>query len=114
MVCFQPHLYTRTRDFWRELAVAVEPADEVVVMDVCGDREDPLPGIDGRLVSDAVRPGTAHVSYEPEWDRAAPTVAEIARPGDLVITVGCGDVTKVAPRIVAELRARESRAGTPA
>ena len=39
---------------------------------------------------------------------------EIARPGDLVITVGCGDVTKVAPRIVAELRARESRAGTPA
>jgi UDP-N-acetylmuramate--alanine ligase len=112
VVCFQPHLYTRTRDFWRELALAVEPADEVVVMDVCGDREDPLPGVDGRLVSDAVRPGHAVVTYEPEWDQAAPTVAEIARPGDLVITVGCGDVTKVAPRIVAELRAQESRAGT--
>ena len=112
VVCFQPHLYTRTRDFWRELALAVEPADEVVVMDVCGDREDPLPGIDGRLVSDAVRPGNAHVTYEPEWDEAAPTVAAIARPGDLVITVGCGDVTKVAPRIVAELRAQESRSET--
>jgi UDP-N-acetylmuramate--alanine ligase len=107
VVCFQPHLYTRTRDFWRELAAAVEPADEVVVMDVCGDREDPLPGIDGRLVSDAVRPDSARVTYEPDWDLAAPTVAAIARPGDLVITVGCGDVTKVAPLIVAELARKD-------
>ena len=108
VVCFQPHLYTRTRDFWRELAAALEPADEAIVMDVCGDREDPLPGIDGRLVSDAIRSDTAHVTYEPDWDLAAPTVARIARPGDLVITVGCGDVTKVAPLIVTELNARHS------
>ena len=74
-------------------------------MDVCGDREDPIAGIDGAMVADAVRPGTAHVTYEPGWDDAAPTVAGIARPGDLVITVGCGDVTKVAPQIVAELAA---------
>ena len=106
VVCFQPHLYTRTRDFWRELAAALEPADEVVVMDVCGDREDPLPGIDGRLVSDAIRSDSAHVTYEPDWDEAAPTVAELAQRGDLVITVGCGDVTKVAPLIVAELDRR--------
>jgi UDP-N-acetylmuramate--alanine ligase len=106
VVCFQPHLYTRTRDFWRELAQALEQADEAVVMDVCGDREDPLPGVDGELVADAVSAGTAHVTYEPVWDRAAPTVARIARPGDLVITVGCGDVTKVAPKIVDELRRR--------
>jgi UDP-N-acetylmuramate--alanine ligase len=103
VVCFQPHLYTRTRDFWRELAAALELADEAIVMDVCGDREDPIDGVDGRLVSDAVRAGTAHVTYQPDWDAAAPTVAGIARPGDLVITVGCGDVTKVAPLIVAEL-----------
>ena len=43
------------------------------------------------------------MTYEPVWDEAAPTVAKIARPGDLVITVGCGDVTKVAPRIVEEI-----------
>ena len=43
VVCFQPHLYTRTRDFWRELAGALEQADEAIVMDVCGDREDPIP-----------------------------------------------------------------------
>jgi UDP-N-acetylmuramate--alanine ligase len=111
VVCFQPHLYTRTRDFWRELSGALELADQAIVMDVCGDREDPIPGIDGRMVADAVTPGTAEVTYEPVWDEAAPTVARIARPGDLVITVGCGDVTKVAPRIVAELERRSTRIG---
>jgi UDP-N-acetylmuramate--alanine ligase len=104
VVCFQPHLYTRTRDFWRELAAALELADEAVVMDVCGDREDPIAGVDGRLVSQAVTPGTAHVTYEPDWDAAAGTVAALTRPGDLVITVGCGDVTKIAPQIVQELQ----------
>ncbi len=112
VVCFQPHLYTRTRDFWRELAGALERADQAIVMDVCGDREDPIPGVDGQMVADAVAPDTAEVTYEPVWDEAAPTVARIARPGDLVITVGCGDVTKVAPMIVAELeRQRTSRVG---
>jgi UDP-N-acetylmuramate--alanine ligase len=105
VVCFQPHLYTRTRDFWPQLAAALEEADQAVVMDVCGDREDPLPGIDGSLVAKAVPLGTA-VTYQPVWDEAAPTVAEIARSGDLVVTVGCGDVTKVAPLIVEELRRR--------
>jgi UDP-N-acetylmuramate--alanine ligase len=100
VVCFQPHLYTRTRDFWRELAAALEIADLAIVMDVCGDREDPIAGIDGAMVAEAVSPGTAEVIYQPDWDAAAPTVARIARPGDLVITVGCGDVTKVAPLIV--------------
>jgi UDP-N-acetylmuramate--alanine ligase len=109
VVCFQPHLYTRTRDFWRELAAALEIADQAVVMDVCGDREDPIPGIDGAMVAAAVTPGTATVTYEPDWDSAAPVVARIARPGDLVITVGCGDVTKVAPLIVDALR-RERKA----
>ena len=104
VVCFQPHLYTRTRDFWRELGHALEQADEAIVMDVCGDREDPIPGVDGAMVANAVAPGTANVTYEPIWDEAAPTVAKIARPGDLVITVGCGDVTKVAPKIVAEIQ----------
>ena len=104
VVCFQPHLYTRTRDFWRELGHALEQADEAIVMDVCGDREDPIPGVDGAMVANAVAPGTANVTYEPVWDEAAPTVAKIARSGDLVITVGCGDVTKVAPKIVAEIQ----------
>ena len=65
-----------------------------------------LPGITGALVADAVPDGTAHVTYEPVWDSAAPVVASIARPGDLVVTLGCGDVTKVAPLIVDALARR--------
>ncbi len=109
----QPHLYTRTRDLWQELADAASLADEAVVMDVCGDREDPIPGITGALVADAVPPGTAHVTYEPDWDSAAPVVAGLARPGDLVVTLGCGDVTKVAPLIVDALARRADPAPDP-
>ena len=102
----QPHLYTRTRDLWRELAEAASIADEAVVMDVCGDREDPIPGVTGALVADAVPAGTAHVTYEPDWDSAAPVVAGLARRGDVVVTLGCGDVTNVAPLIVDALARR--------
>ena len=104
VICFQPHLYTRTRDFWRELGHALEQADEAIVMDVCGDREDPIPGIDGAMVANAIAPGTANVTYQPVWDEAAPTVARIARPGDLVITVGLRRRNEVAPKIVAEIQ----------
>jgi UDP-N-acetylmuramate--alanine ligase len=110
----QPHLYSRTRDFWREFGEALEPADEAVVMDVCGDREDPIPGITGKLVADAVPADTAHVTYEPDWDATAITVAGITRPGDLVITLGCGDVTKIAPKIVTEVGRLSSTGQGPA
>lgn len=109
VVCMQPHLYTRTRDFWPEFGAALRLADEAVVMDVCGDREDPIPGITGELVAEAVPDGTARVTYEPDWDTTAQTVADRSAPGDLVITLGCGDVTKVAPLIVDELARRTSR-----
>lgn len=107
VACFQPHLYTRTRDFSAELGAALAMADRAIVMDVCGDREDPLPGVTGQLVSDAVPPGTAQVTYQPSWADTAATVAGIARPGDLVITIGCGDVTRVAPLILQQLSATE-------
>lgn len=109
VACMQPHLYTRTRDFWQEFGVALRLADEAIVMDVCGDREDPIPGVTGQLVADAVPAGTATVTYQPDWDATAATVAARAVSGDLVITLGCGDVTKVAPLIVAELE-RDDRA----
>lgn len=113
VVCMQPHLYTRTRDVWQEFGAALRWADEAVVMDVCGDREDPIPGITGRLVADAVPEGSAVVTYQPDWDKTAATVAARSGTGDLVITLGCGDVTKVAPLIVAELGRMEATAAAP-
>ncbi|MEO7448420.1 MAG: UDP-N-acetylmuramate--L-alanine ligase [Humibacillus sp.] len=106
IVVFQPHLYSRTRDFATELGAGLAPADEVVVMDVYAAREDPLPGVSGQLVADAVsraRPSAA-VHYVPSWSDVAATVSAIARPGDLVLTVGAGDVTMIGPEVLRLLR----------
>ncbi|MCU1538533.1 MAG: UDP-N-acetylmuramate--L-alanine ligase [Humibacillus sp.] len=106
LVVFQPHLYSRTRDFAAELGAGLAPADEVLVMDVYAAREDPLPGVSGQLVVDAVEAAreSASVRYVPSWSEVAPTVAGLARPGDLVLTVGAGDVTMVGPEVLRLLR----------
>ncbi len=105
LVVFQPHLYSRTRDFATELGAGLAPADVVVVMDVYAAREDPVPGVSGRLVVDAVleaRP-EAQVLYVPSWAEVAGRVAALARPGDLVLTVGAGDVTMIGPEVLLAL-----------
>lgn len=110
VVIFQPHLYSRTRDFAAELAAGLRAADVVIVMDVYAAREDPVAGVSGALVADAVRALAAtdggpacEVHYVPGWSDAAPLAADLARPGDLVLTVGAGDVTQLGPRILAAL-----------
>jgi UDP-N-acetylmuramate--alanine ligase len=100
VVVFQPHLYSRTRDFAAELGAGLAPADVVVVMDVYAAREDPLPGVTGQLVAAAAGGSGAEVHYVPSWSRVAPTVAGLVREGDLVLTVGAGDVTMVGPEVL--------------
>nr|WP_141850759.1 UDP-N-acetylmuramate--L-alanine ligase [Lapillicoccus jejuensis] len=119
VVVFQPHLYSRTRDFAAELGAALVPADAVVLMDVYAAREDPVPGVSGALVADAVGHAAARagqpgpqVVYEPSWVHVAPLVVELVRPGDLVLTVGAGDVTMVGPEVLLALAEREPRDGT--
>lgn len=106
---FQPHLYSRTRDFAEALGAGLAPADVVVVMDVYPAREDPIPGITGRLVADAVTAARPHadVHYEPDRERVAPLLRQLLRPGDLVVTVGAGDVTRIGPQLL-ELLAAEA------
>ncbi|WP_353509426.1 UDP-N-acetylmuramate--L-alanine ligase [Intrasporangium sp.] len=102
IVVFQPHLYSRTQDFATELGRGLAPADITVVMDVYAAREDPVPGVSGQLVADAVadaRPG-AEVHYVPSWSEVPGVVAGLARPGDLVLTVGAGDVTMIGPEVL--------------
>lgn len=103
IVVFQPHLYSRTKTFSAEFAAALSLADEVVVLDVYGAREEPEPGVTGALIADQV---TASVRYEPAFDVAAPLAAGLAEPGDLVVTMGAGDVTQLGPEILAELDKR--------
>jgi UDP-N-acetylmuramate--alanine ligase len=105
---FQPHLFSRTRIFAGQFGAALGLADEVFVLDVYAAREDPEPGVTGELVARAVPGGRA--VFLPDRAAAPGAVADIARPGDLVLTMGAGDVTALGPLVVAALRAR---AGTP-
>ena len=102
---FQPHLYSRTRLMKNEFAHELEQlSDEVVVLDIYAAREDPEPGVTGALVSDAFQ-DKAKVHYVPEWDDAPAVAAGIAREGDFIITMGCGDVYRMCPQLLAALKA---------
>ena len=107
-VIFQPHLYTRTRDFAAEFAAALAPADQVVLLDVYGAREAPVEGISSSLIGDPLvaLPGERTVLVGTARDDAVAAVAAAAAPGDLVLVVGAGDVTALAPLVLAALRAR--------
>jgi UDP-N-acetylmuramate--alanine ligase len=106
VVAFQPHLYSRTEAFADEFGAALGLADDVVVMEVYAAREDPVPGVSGRLVANAVPLPPEHVVFEPSWGAVAGRLAERARPGDVVITFGAGDVTQLAPEVLAALEER--------
>jgi UDP-N-acetylmuramate--alanine ligase len=106
VVIFQPHLYSRTRIFAREFAAALSLADEVVVLDVFGAREEPEPGVTGALIADAITLPRERVHYEPSFDKVPALVADLTGEGDLVLTMGAGDVTMLGPELLAELDRR--------
>lgn len=99
---FQPHLYSRTRLMHREFAEALALSDQVVVMDIYAAREDPEPGVTGRLVSDSFT-NPAQVHYVEKWEDTAEVAASLAHEGDFIITMGCGDVYRMVPELLAAL-----------
>lgn len=106
VVIFQPHLYSRTRLFSKEFGEALALADEVVVLDVYGAREQPEPGVNGQLVADAVPLPAERVRFEPSFEKVPALVASLAAEGDLVLTMGAGDVTMLGAELIAELDRR--------
>ena len=101
---FQPHLYSRTEMLHHDFGVALSLADVVVVTDVYGAREQPQPGVTGRLVADAATTaGSAEVVYVPHRADLAGVLAEVCRSGDMVVTMGAGDITTVPAELIAEL-----------
>jgi UDP-N-acetylmuramate--alanine ligase len=103
---FQPHLYSRTERFQREFGISLALADVVVVTDVYGSRETPIPGISGALVADAaIRAGAPVVRFVPHLGDVAPVVVDLAQPGDVVVIMGAGDVTTIFPALLAMLAA---------
>ncbi len=99
---FQPHLYSRTRLFATEFGTALGLADVAVVLDVYAAREDPEPGVTGQLVATAVPGGARFVA---RFDDVPAVVASLARPGDLVLTMGAGDITRLGPLLLDEITA---------
>jgi UDP-N-acetylmuramate--alanine ligase len=106
---FQPHLYSRTATFAAEFGAALSLADHVIVLDVFGAREQPVPGISGQTIVDAV---TTEVDYVPNVSRLPGRVAELARPHDVILTIGAGDITMQGEEILAALD--DARSDDPA
>jgi UDP-N-acetylmuramate--alanine ligase len=109
IVVFQPHLFSRTRIFAAQFGAALGLADESFVLDVYAAREDPEPGVTGAMVADAV-PGGRGV-FCPDRRGLPALIADSAKPGDLVLTMGAGDVTQLGPLIVDALRRRADSDG---
>jgi UDP-N-acetylmuramate--alanine ligase len=103
---FQPHLYSRTNAFAREFGQALSEADEVFVLDVYAAREQPMAGVSGAMIVDHV---TAPVTYVPDFSAVADQVAAAANPGDVVVTMGAGDVTMLGKEILSALHAKANR-----
>jgi UDP-N-acetylmuramate--alanine ligase len=102
---FQPHLYSRTAQHGVAMGEALAAADIVVVADVYAARESPVEGITGRLVADAASRGRSPVHFVAERAALTGRVASLLEPGDVVLTLGAGDVTRVGPELLQRLAA---------
>ena len=101
---FQPHTYTRTRDFYKDFGKSFDDSDILIVIDVYPAREKPIEGINGKLIADtAVSYGHKNVIYAETLDEAYNYVKEILKEGDLILTLGAGDIWKLANRLAAEI-----------
>jgi len=99
VAAFQPHLYSRTAEQGEAMGQALSAADLAVVTDVYGARERPLPGVTGEIVAEAVRRCGGAAVYEASREALGRRVAELLRPGDLLLTLGAGDITRLGPEV---------------
>jgi UDP-N-acetylmuramate--L-alanine ligase/UDP-N-acetylenolpyruvoylglucosamine reductase len=106
LLAFQPHRYTRTQQLLPEFATAFRGVDKLYLTDIYAASEQPLPGINGRLLFGAVKGGgQPDVQFEPDFDRLTETLSREARPGDLILTMGAGNIYKVGDALAKRLAA---------
>ncbi|MGW1048550.1 UDP-N-acetylmuramate--L-alanine ligase [Streptomyces sp. NPDC002521] len=103
LVVFQPHLFSRTQELGKEMGQALALADASVVLDIYPAREDPIPGVTSELIIEAARAAGADVTAVHDKDGIPAVIAGMAKPGDLVLTMGAGDVTDLGPLILDRL-----------
>jgi UDP-N-acetylmuramate--alanine ligase len=102
---FQPHLYSRTAAHGQAMGQALAAADLVIVTEIYPAREQPIAGVSGQQVADAAERAGADARFEPTRAKVGKTVFQVLRSGDVVLTLGAGDITRVAPELVRWLSA---------
>ena len=112
-VLFQPHLYSRTRHLAQELAEALTAADDIVVADVYPAREQPVSGVTGKLVVDALSDRGRLVAWTPEVDDGVAYLVRRTDPGDVILTIGAGDVDRAPSLLRARLGRRRATCRRP-
>jgi UDP-N-acetylmuramate--alanine ligase len=107
VICvFQPHLYSRTRDFYDEFGRSFFNADVLVLTDVYPAREEPIQGVNGELIANAAKElGHKRVHYVPDKKAIPNFLMDIKQPGDIIITMGAGDIWKFGEEFIAQLKA---------
>jgi UDP-N-acetylmuramate--alanine ligase len=103
VIAFQPHLFTRTRDFAADFGAALQGADVVFLADIYPAREKPLPGVTSDLITRAITDAGGAVAWRGGRAALASALAGAVRPGDVVLTVGAGDITRTGPELLAML-----------
>ncbi|MDA0378469.1 MAG: UDP-N-acetylmuramate--L-alanine ligase [Bacteroidetes bacterium] len=105
---FQPHLYSRTRQLIDDFGSCFQASDVLVCMDIYPAREAPEPGVTGALVADAARAaGHPSVTYEPDKEKLVDRVISMSRPGDVIMTLGAGDIWRLNRDLAREVEAME-------
>jgi UDP-N-acetylmuramate--alanine ligase len=108
-VVFQPHRYTRTHDLMEQFTTAFGDADSLFVLDIYAASEKPIEGISGKALANAVSAKSGRgAKYVASFAEAVESVAAVAQPGDMILTLGAGSVSQLGPMIVEKLKARES------
>jgi len=108
IVAFQAHHYYRTAMFTEEFGAALGLADDVVVLEVYAPGEDPIPGASGQTMAANVPLDPEHVVFEPSWSAVAGHLVERARPGDIIMTLGAGDIGMIGTEVLEQLRERSA------
>jgi UDP-N-acetylmuramate--alanine ligase len=108
VAAFQPHLYSRTRDFAREFGEALAAADAVYVADIYPAREQPIPGVTADLIVDSTRDAGGAVAWQGARTSLSSELARSVRSGDVVLTIGAGDITKTGPELLLALGGRSA------
>ncbi|HEY4355520.1 MAG TPA: UDP-N-acetylmuramate--L-alanine ligase [Acidobacteriaceae bacterium] len=106
LVLFQPHRYTRTRDLQEDFAIAFGDADSLLVLDIYAASEKPIEGVSGERLAERIREASGKlVNYAASMEEAVERLAKDARPGDLVLTLGAGNVSQAGPMLLERMRA---------